>query len=964
MRVSWHLLGPIEVRVDGSPVAPPPPASRALLARLLLSAGRVVPAEHLIDLLWGEDLPSDPPNALQTRVAKLRRALTASGVDASLVRTRAPGYVIDVDPSCVDALDFERRLAVARGAMTRDDERATLRTYEEALAMWAGPALADLSSSPWVDAERVRLDELRLAATEERLELLSVATPETAVPELEALVARHPLREGLTRRLMVALYRQGRQADALDAYERLRQTLAEELGLDPAPELQGLAQAILRQEPSLGGDRTAAAGSPPRGGVPERQTTFVGRESEMEELVALTTTTRLLTLTGMGGLGKTSLALEVARRIERTTPRDVYVVRLATLDRDGDVAGALAEQLSVPVPPGGSPLERVTATLAPASGLLLVDNCEHVVDAVAFVVEHILTRCPDLSILATSREALAVPGEVQWPVAPLAVEASGPPGSAAAVRLFLDRSRQAAPALVLDEAALEEVTGICRDLDGVPLALELAAARTKMFPPAQLRSMISERLDVLGVNARGEDGSSLRATLDWSYEMLSPRERLLLERLSVFQGGWTLSAAERVCAGGRLDAHDILSMLTGLVDRSLVIADPLTGRFRMLVTVRHYAWERLCNRSDFHDVVGSHLTWCLDFADQHEPMLRQGTGYPVFLGEAANLRAALTRSLDARTRDIGRGMQLAVSMVWFWYQGLRDEGVRTLEELLATGEGEERARAGALQGLGLLLVYYPTPRSQAAARESLVLFQQLGDEIESAKSRLIVAQEAMYGTGDAEPYRKMIEESRRVLQDLDSGWWEAITFYLDALIHLRDAEFSDVVGKGERAIELLRPTGDVASLSAALSHVGLALRMSGDLPTAEARLREALAVLPDAPARHTGAFALVHLGHVCLDRGDPAEAGRCFDEGEGAARQVANPRCQAWAAWGRARLAAESSDQDAARREAQLATELLAGREFPWALQSLAGFVAQLHGGAAHISSTHDRGMEASPLDS
>lgn len=964
MDVTWHLLGPSDIRADGVPLAPPPPASRALLAKLLLSAGRVVSAEHLIDALWGEELPDDPTNALQGRVAKLRRALTACGLDPALVRTRAPGYVIDIDPESVDALRYERLVGAARAAVVSGEADEALATFDAALGLWAGSALDDLGDLAWVHVERARLDELRLAAQEDRLELLSSINPAAAVPELETLLAIHPLRERLTRLLMLALYRQGRQADALAAYDRLRTNLAEELGLDPSPDAQALSQAILRQEEGLqpatlqsSGGRSAAdrhVSAPALQPLPARVTTFVGRETDVEGLLGLLEKSRLVTLTGMGGLGKTSLALEVARHLQEGV-RPVHLVRLAHLEADGDVAEVVGEQLGIPIAVGMSPLDQIALALRDSRALVVIDNCEHVVDAAAFVVEELLARCPELSVLATSRQALAVSGEVQWPVAPLSVghEVTEPTAPSAAAQLFLDRAQQAAPSMTFDAAAMEQVGALCRDLDGVPLAIELAAARVRMLPLPQLRSMISERLDVLGAGRGDEQRSTLRATLDWSYRLLSPSEQTLLERLSVFSGGWTLEAAETVCAGAGVQATAVLPVLSRLIDRSLVVPDPTTGRFRLLVIVQHYAWEQLSQRSQSDDWVRAHLAWFLEFAVRNERSLRAGTGYRIFSTEAANLRAALRRSWELGADDLDRGLQLAVTMVWYWHQGPRSEGVRALEEFLDADVGSEWNRAAALQGLGLLLVYYPTPRSQASARESLAIFERLGEEVEAAKSRLIVAQESMYGSADAAPYRRMIEQSREVLGDLDGGWWRAITYYVDAILHLRDGEFAPCVSKGEIGAQILRTTGDRASLSALLSHLGLAHRMSGDHAAAVTLLREALTAVDDAPARHTGAFALVHLGHALLDAGGHEdEAAIRLAEGDALARQVANPRCQAWAAWGRGRLAELAEDRDTALAEAQLATELFAGREFPWALRSLEDFLARLRADSGDVALT------------
>ena len=481
--VTFGVLGPVEVRVPDRPPVALPPAVRALLARLAMSPGRVVSVDALTDALWGEDLPGDAGNALQIRVSKLRRALAAAGAPGDLLLTRAPGYRLAVDADAVDAQRFERLLATPGGrpAPTR---AAALALLDEALALWRGQALADVGDAEWIEAESTRLEELRLGALEDRLELLlELGRHGEAVADLERLATLHPLRERLHRLLLTALYRAGRQAEAVTLYHRLRGRLADELGIDPSPELQALAEAILRQQvpvPRAGrADHEAhrpGEALPRHPGLPRRLSEVIGRRDDIDGVLEQLRSARLVTLTGPGGVGKTTLAGEVARAVaDGAGPGvtgDVRLVRLAALEPGADVAQAVARQLGLQPPgPGPAAVAAVVAFLAPLDTLLVVDNCEHVVDSAAEVVEQVLQACPRVRVLTTSREALAVAGEVQVAVHPLAQEP--------AVRLFVERARAVRPGFTLDGDNAPLAALICRQLDGVPLAIELAAARTK-----------------------------------------------------------------------------------------------------------------------------------------------------------------------------------------------------------------------------------------------------------------------------------------------------------------------------------------------------------------------------------------------------------------------------------------------------------------------------------------------------
>lgn len=957
--VDVGLLGPVEVRAAGRAPTRLSPSVRALLARLALSPGRVVSVDTLTDALWGEDLPSDAGNALQLRVSKLRRALAAAGAGPGILVTRAPGYQLAVAAESIDAYRFPRLVEQAREAALRGDAAAALAAYDEALALWRGPALADVEDAIWAEAERTRLEELRLGAVEDRLELLlETGRASAAAADLERLVSEHPLRERPHRLLMLALYRGGRQADALAVYHRLRHRLADELGIDPGPDLQALAEAILRQQvdPALHvshvdisrpADNLSATTAAPA--VPPRLTSVIGRDGDLAAVLAILRDCRVVTLTGPGGVGKTTLALEAARHVDAALAEPVYLVRLATVPVGADVAEAVADQLGLGVG-GPAAIDAVLSLLAPTRALLVIDNCEHVVDAVATFVERVVAAGPGVRVLATSREALAVAGETQVAVAPLAVPAeTDDPATAAAtpaVRLFVDRATAVRPDFRLDEAGTAEVAAICRELDGMPLAIELAAARVKALPPGQILSRLRDRFALLTGGPRTSEARhrTLRAVLDWSHDLLSEPERRLLRRLAVFHGGWTLAAAEEVCAFADIDAGDVVELLFRLVDRSLVVPDPVTGRFRLLVTVREYARARLEEAGELDTGRGRHLAQVTRLAEEFGPRVRfDEVARSRLYEEHDNLRAAMEHALRHAPADPAPGLRLAAALLWFWQYGPRFEGVRALRALLGTGRGSDEQRAHALLGLALLYVYYPTEASRAAARESLALFESLGDVRGAAMARLVIAWEGQY-TGEGAQRRAMLVASRDALGDADHGWWRALSHYVEALLLLGDGAFAEAAGAWRQCIELLQSVGDRLMVNASITHLGVAQRGAGAADEALATLLESVAAARRLRSPHGLAFALVHLAHTRLDLDAHADVTAELSEADEVARSVHNPRCQAWAAWGRARVALAAGADAVAIDEGRQAAELLADGEFPWAREQLAEFRARVAG--------------------
>jgi DNA-binding SARP family transcriptional activator len=516
----------MEVLVDGAPATLPAAAERALLAQLLLAAGRTVPATLLVDRLWSAtSLPMDPMNALQIRVSKLRRALRTMGLQDHVVREGA-GYRANVAPSDVDALEFVDKIRRARADLppaAGDYAQHHLDAYDEALGLWRGDPLSDFATEHWATAETARLLELRLAAVLERAQVaLALGLHREVVGDLEPLVTQDPTLEPLAGVLMLALYRSGRQADALEVYTRSRTVLDETLGLEPSVSLRSLHERVLRQDESLGGAAELPAASTlvsarsrredrrtVPGNLPVVVRPLIGRDEQLDSLATMLGSARLLTLVGPGGAGKTSLALATAGRSRHAYPDGVFGVRLASVGRAEQVPLAVADAVGVPLDGSGAVRdvrERLTSFLARRRMLLLVDNCEHVIDAAASLVDDILGRCPHVTVIATSREALAIPDEVQVTVAPLPT----PPEDTAparmleypAAQLFAERARAVRPELTFDDDDLRAIGRVSRSLDGIPLALELAAARVASLSPGEIAARLAERFSLLTSGAR------------------------------------------------------------------------------------------------------------------------------------------------------------------------------------------------------------------------------------------------------------------------------------------------------------------------------------------------------------------------------------------------------------------------------------------------------------------------------
>ena len=566
-----RLFGELEAVAERGRVPIRGTKQRALLALLALQRGHPVSADRLIDSLWGDGHAANPANALQAQIGQLRRTLGA----AAIVTTEA-GYALAVGPGDVDVIRFEQLVAEGRRLAADGEMAAASAALGEALSLRRGEPLAEFAYAGFAAAERAHLDQLALVAIEDRAGAdLVLGRHGEVAGELATACRRHPLRERLWELLILALYRAGRQGDALRAYTEVRDHVVDELGIDPGPALRELQARILAQDPALAATPApvpaaaplAAAGHPceplaAAGNLRERLSSFVGRDAELDQLREAIRSSRLVTLTGPGGAGKTRLAVEAAAALRGAHRDGAWLIELAGVAEPKGVAPAASGALGVgasalPGPqPAGSTVDLIVRHLTGRSLVVVLDNCEHVIGEAAALADTLVTAVPGLRVIATSREALGVPGEVLVPVAGLA-----PPG---AVELFADRARAVRPGFTADGHTRPLIEDICRRLDGMPLAVELAAARLRALPLATLAERLDDRFRLLTGGARTAlpRQQTLRAVVDWSYDLLFEDERRLFARLAVFTGGCGLTAAEAVCADEQVPAGEILDVVS------------------------------------------------------------------------------------------------------------------------------------------------------------------------------------------------------------------------------------------------------------------------------------------------------------------------------------------------------------------------------------------------------------------
>ncbi|GGP64947.1 AfsR/SARP family transcriptional regulator [Saccharothrix coeruleofusca] len=885
----FGILGALAVwTTDDRPVQLPGRKVRALLAALLVHEGRPVSADRLADLLWPQSPPGNPVGALHTRVWQLRRALEAAEPGGGeLVVSHPPGYLVDLSAAQLDAAVFTELTAAARDAA---DPRARAALLDQALALWRGEVLADFADEEFARPTAARLHEQRLTAVEERAEaMLELGEHSVLVGELTDLLARHPLRERLRAAQMRALHAAGRRGEALTAFDELRARLADELGLSPSPELVALRQAILEDEeraaPALGPITTATR---VRTNLPARVNELIGRDRAVVQVRALLEAGRLLTLTGMGGVGKTRLALEVAERVAGEHPDGVWLVELAAVDpaapadRDGGyspVANQVAEALGIrdeTVNEGGVvPLPvRLADALRAKQMLLVLDNCEHVVDEVAVLAVDLLRAAPGLRLLATSQVPLGIAGERLWTVPPLALPdpaAAGDPAQVAragAVRLFLARVAAGVPGFRLDRTNAEAVESICRRLDGLPFALELAATRVRSLGVHEVAHRLEDRFALLRAGGRDAPArqQTLRAAIDWSWELLAEDERAVLRRLSVFSGGATLEAAERVCAGGGVAPDEVVDLVARLVDRSLVNAADGPGgrRFWLLESVAAYAADRLRAAGERDEVDRRHVRYATELAQRLLPHLR-GPRQREWLervdAEAADLRAALDGAVRLGMAE--HAVRQVNGLAWYWFlRGRLGEARRAFATALGVAgpvPAAERATALAWQAAFALRAGDST--------HSLEHYDRLVEEIEDPRDRATVRWFlgfARIGFGEHDEAEKRIDQALGEFHALEDRWGCAAALAALAKQAVLRGELEASRRCGEESARLFGELGDRWGQLLANDALALLAEVRGQYDRAARLHRDGLRIAEGLQLWTEVSTKLAGLGRIAL----------------------------------------------------------------------------------------------------
>jgi predicted ATPase/DNA-binding SARP family transcriptional activator len=1018
------LLGTLAVLDEaGRPVRVGGHRVRVLLILLALDAGRVVPTSSLIERLWEDEPPANAGNSLQSLVSRLRTALRQAGLGDRVIESHPAGYRLAVPPEAVDAVAFEALARRGGQALAAGDAVAARRALREALGAWRGPALADVFGARFASGPAARLEELRTRATLDAIEAgLALGEGDSMAGELRAVIAADPVAERPRGLLMRALYAAGRQAEALAVYTQTRELLASELGVDPSPQLEQIYLGVLRQDiqdgpvgqPPPGGQAPPGAGDLsfpaerlPRGdpdgprltSVRKPLTSFVGRDEDVSRVLKMLAEGRLVTLTGPGGAGKTRLAIETAARLAAGSPAGtsvapgldlagggwpVWLVELAPVSDPGELPSAILSALGIRQSPVlghtgtgqlgafGDPVQRLVAVLAQRRGLLILDNCEHVVASAAEIADQVLAGCPGVRVLVTSREPLRISGETLWPVPPLPVPpapvqdaavaedapsaspspfagvAGGPVAGYASVRLLADRAAAVKPNFLVDAGNAADVARICRALDGMPLAIELAAARLRTLSAAQLAQRLDARFELLtgGSRTAMPRHQTLRAVVDWSWELLSEPEQVLARRLAIFPGGVTLTAAEQVCQDPALPAGAVLPGIFGLVEKSfLTVAEGGEPRYRMLETIRAYCAERLAEAGEQDRVWGAFAEHFLRLAETADPLLR-GAGQHTWMHrltvEQDNMHAALRWAADHR--ETARALRFGKALAWFWLlRGQRRESAAMAREILAisvpaggAGRDVDLVHARAVCALTVLNASWDLTEVRQPLEDAVALMTPERGAGWTPHPLVVVGASmlALYEHRDPEMALRVLAAHF----DSADPWTRSGARLMYAFMSMGLGRVPDVARECAAALAGFQAIGDRWGMALALVGQAELATFDGEHVHAIASLEQAVALSRELTDWEDTAQMYASLAKSRSRLGDYEGALADMARAERAAREQGESESQLWISYVRAELAWLRGDIGEAGRIAQRLDEWMASKKAPmiWSFRAQA----------------------------
>lgn len=903
---------------------------RLLLAALVASRGEAVAGDVLIERVWGDRLPVHPERVLRSKLSMLRAALDQAepGLREQL-RHGPAGYTLTPAPGMVDAQRFAALTAQARRMPTAVDRAVTL---AEALALWRGPAYADVADELWLLPTIEALQEARLSAVEMRSEaLLESGGPTPALDLVTAETVQHPMRERLVGAQMLALYQLGRQDDALGAYDMLRRRLAEELGADPTPASRELHARILRQDSALtvraDTELTAA-----RGHLPAATTPLIGRVEETSQVGELLGSSRLVTLTGMGGVGKTRLALHAARTLADRFERGVWWIDLTQLSSPvpGSEAMTAERVAGLVVTAMGLPDDNMTDgamdLLARALGLrpvlLVLDNAEHIAAEAVTFTDQLLRRAPGARILATSRQALGSAEEQRLNVTTLSTMSVGEASEAA--RFFIGRARATDPSFDPDPAAVAAIEELCRRLDGLPLALELAASRIRGLSVRDLLERLSDRLNLLARPGSGVPPRqrTLRGTIDWSWSLLDDREQTVLRRLAVHPGSWSLAAIEEICAAGpsdpdpALSGSEVVDVLIGLVDRSLVatVGSPSGGlRYWLLESIGLYAAERLAEAGEREEVARRHLVYFRTLAEREDSRLRgpdQHEALARMEAERDHLDHAFGEALAA---DDGREA-VAIAVAMFWYRWMTERRARLHHDLHAaiTRPGpRDNAHATAVT-LATCMRWFE--RSDGAATEIMSALDQFGDDVRARARAQWFAGANLMALGVRSPGEELIDSAIEVLQEYGEKWHVlAAVIQRDHFLVSQWAAPAKGLPDGGDLVDAARDLGDRQQESEALGVLRRVAENAADHERAAVLAEQSLEICLELGFDADASLCIACTAVAAIRRGDVAEAQGRVRRARDLADRVGDPFGRAYADYAEAIIARHDGELSRAR---------------------------------------------------